>query len=179
MAISTGLTIEDFEKLPDELAHNHELVHGELIDVSGNTPKHNILRDLLGDLLRSSVRQNQLGQIIAEQEYDFDGDAHGPDVSFIGRSKLHLLDMNRRVQPFVPDLAIEVVSKNDRFSDVLKKAKKYRACGTKEVWVISLETREAIRYSGEQTVFLDENAALSSEQIAGFSIRLGDLFDQI
>ncbi len=24
MATSTGLTIEDFEKLPDELAHNHE-----------------------------------------------------------------------------------------------------------------------------------------------------------
>ena len=179
MATITGLKIEDFEKLPDELAHNHELVDGELIDVSGNTPKHNILRDLLGDILRSRVRQKQLGQIIAEQEYDFNGDAHGPDVSFISRSKLHLLDMNRRVQPFVPDLAIEVVSKNDTFYDVLKKAKKYRACGTKEVWVLSLETREAIRYSGGQSVLLDENEELSSEQIPGFSIRLGDLFDRI
>ena len=179
MATITGLTIEDFEKLPHELAHNHELIDGALIDVSGNTPKHNILRDLLGDILRSSARQKQLGQIIAEQEYDFNGDAHGPDVSFISHSKLHLLDMNRRVQPFVPDLAIEVVSKNDTFYDVLKKAKKYRACGTKEVWVLSLETREAIRYSGEQSVLLDENAELSSEQIPGFSIRLGDLFDRI
>ncbi len=179
MATITGLTIEDFEKLPDELAHNHELVDGELIDVSGNVWEHNGLRDLLVEILRPLVRQHQIGRIISEQEYNFDGDAHGPDVSFISRSKLHLLDMNRRVQPFVPDLAIEVVSKNDKFNDVLKKARKYRTCGTKEVWVLSLETREAIRYSGEQSALLDENADFSSDQIPGLAIRLGDLFDQI
>jgi len=47
MATISGLTIEDFEQLPDELAHNHELVDGELIDVSGNTGGHNRLRDAL------------------------------------------------------------------------------------------------------------------------------------
>lgn len=35
MASVTGLTIEDFEKLPDALALNHELVDGELVDVLG------------------------------------------------------------------------------------------------------------------------------------------------
>ena len=51
MAIATGITIEEFERLPDALAHNHELVNGELVDVSGNTPYHNKLRDLLIELL--------------------------------------------------------------------------------------------------------------------------------
>jgi hypothetical protein len=37
MAIISGLTIDDFEKLPDALALNHELVDGELVDVSRNT----------------------------------------------------------------------------------------------------------------------------------------------
>jgi hypothetical protein len=36
MAIATGITIEEFEQLPAALAHNHELVDGELVDVSGN-----------------------------------------------------------------------------------------------------------------------------------------------
>lgn len=179
MATITGLTIEDFEKLPDALAHNHELVDGELIDVFGNVPKHNGLRDLLVELLRPLVRENQLGRIISEQEYDFDGNAHGPDVSFISRSKLHLVDMDRRVQPFVPDLAIEIASQNDKFMSLLKKAKRYRECGTREVWLFSIETREAIRYSGEGSALLDENAEFCSEQIPGFAIRLGDLFDQI
>ena len=47
MAPATGLTIDDFEQLPEALAHNHELVDGELVDVSGNTPQHNELRDSL------------------------------------------------------------------------------------------------------------------------------------
>jgi hypothetical protein len=37
MANLVGLTIEDFERLPHVLARNHELVDGELVDVSGNT----------------------------------------------------------------------------------------------------------------------------------------------
>ncbi len=48
MAATTALlTIDDFERLPAEVAENHELVDGELIDVSGNTPLHNLLRDWL------------------------------------------------------------------------------------------------------------------------------------
>jgi hypothetical protein len=44
MPLASPLTIEDFERLPDALALNHELVDGELVDVSGNTPIHNRLR---------------------------------------------------------------------------------------------------------------------------------------
>ncbi len=57
MAVATGLTIDDFEKLPDILALNHELVDGELVDVSGNTPEHNLLRDLLVSLLRPAAKR--------------------------------------------------------------------------------------------------------------------------
>src|SRR5277367_981526 len=107
MAIETGITIEDFEHLPYALARNHELVDGELVDVSGSTFSHNDLRDLLVELLRAHVRAHKLGRIISEQEFDFNGNAHGPDVSFIGSAKAQLIDRRRRVQLFVPDLAIE------------------------------------------------------------------------
>ena len=52
MATSTLLTIDDFERLPAEMAENHELVDGELVDVSGNNPEHNWLRDYLGHGMR-------------------------------------------------------------------------------------------------------------------------------
>src|SRR6266496_1964631 len=114
MATVTGLTIEEFEQLPDALAHNHELVDGELVDVSGNTGGHNCLRDALVELLRPYVRTHELGRIVAEQEFDFEGNAHGPDVSFFGPSKAEIFDRSRRVQLFVPDLAIEIASQNDK-----------------------------------------------------------------
>src|SRR5438094_573972 len=104
MSVASGITIEEFERLPDALAHNHELVDGELVDVSGNTEYHNSLRDFFVELLRRFARENGLGKILSEQEYDFDGNAYGPDVSFIAATKLHLIDRKRRVQPFVPDL---------------------------------------------------------------------------
>src|ERR1017187_5997881 len=86
------LTIDEYERLPDVLARNHELVDGELVDVSGDKPQHNELRDSLVELLRPFVRENQLGSVISEQEYDFDGNAHGPDVSFYNKSKRPLLN---------------------------------------------------------------------------------------
>src|ERR1035438_8265050 len=115
MASITGLTIEDFESLPAALAKNHELVDGELVDVSGNTFGRNRFRDELADMIRAHVRRDKLGVVVAEQEFEFGENAHGPDVAFIGLSKVGLLDPNRRVQLFVPDLAIEVVSNNDKF----------------------------------------------------------------
>src|SRR5713101_1192359 len=137
MAATTGITIEEFERLPDALAKNHELVNGELVDVSGNTPCHNWFRDLLVTLLGPHVVENSLGRIISEQEFDFGGNAHGPDVAFIGAAKLHLFERKRRVQRFVPDLAIEIVSENDTFKGLMGKAARYRQCGTQEVWILS------------------------------------------
>jgi Uma2 family endonuclease len=178
MAIATGITIEEFEQLPAALARNHELVDGELVDVSGNTADHNSLRDLLIVLLRPYVEERKLGKVISEQEFDFAGNAHGPDVAFIGAEKLSLIDGRRRVQRFVPDLAIEIVSQNDKFSFLMKKATRYRKSGTKEVWVLDPETRTTFVESEDRQVILKDDQMFESNQIPGFSIRLAELFDR-
>src|SRR5579862_3823942 len=176
MAIGTGITIEEFELLPHALAHNHELEDGELVDVSGNTYYHNFLRDLLVRLLGAHVDERILGRIVSEQEFDFNGNAHGPDVSFIKAAKVHLLDRKRRVQLFVPDLAIEIVSENDRFKSLMAKAARYRKNGTQEVWVLSPETRDTFLLSQDRKELLDDDQMFKSKLIPGFSIRLADIF---
>src|SRR5450631_4417816 len=113
MAATTILSIEDFERLPSEMAKNHELVDGELIQVPGNTPCHNILRYRLASLLQRWAEEHQSGTMLDEQEYDFQGNAHAPDVSFFGPEKRQLLDLHKRVQRFVPDLAVEIASESD------------------------------------------------------------------
>lgn len=179
MSAVSPMTIEDFERLPQELAKNHELVDGELVDVSGNTLGHNRLRDYLISLLCEYVRKNGLGEVVSEQEYDFGGNAHGPDVSFYGPDKLRFCQTERRVQRFVPDLAIEIVSENDTFKKLVKKADRYRKCGTKEAWIIDPDSRTAFLYSDALNTILRENGTFQSSLIPGFSIRLGDLFDRL
>jgi Uma2 family endonuclease len=83
------------------------------------------------------------------------------------------------VQRFVPDLAIEIASRNDTFEEMLKKATRYRSCGTAEVWILSIDLRQAFSISTGRNELLDENQEFRSEAIPGFSIRLGDLFDRI
>ncbi len=147
------------------------------MDVSGNTFLHNRLRDLLIAMLLDYVEKNNLGRMISEQDFAFGEDAHRPDVSFIGPGKLPLLENHRRVQPFVPDLAIEIVSPEDTFM-LISKARKYRRAGTREVWILYVDEREALMYTPERDAILTENDFFSSPQIPGFSIRLGDLFDR-
>ena len=179
MAAIPGLTVDDFEKLPDALALNHELDDGELVKVSGNTLGHNLLRDLVIELLRQFIIPRKLGVIVSEQEFQFGDNAYAPDIAFIGSPKVHLLNEALRVQRLVPDLAIEIASENDRFNWLAKKAKRYRDSGASEVWIFSIALREAWVYSGQRQVMLDENEQFSSDLIPGFSIRIGDLFDRI
>jgi Uma2 family endonuclease len=173
---SQQLTIEDFERLPSEQAKNHELIDGELVAVSGNSLNHNSLRDLLIAMLYPIVRERKLGTVVAEQEYDFDGNAHGPDVTFFGQAKQALADLSKRVQRFVPDLAIEIVSQNDTFQSLWRKKDRYRRCGTREVWIISMETEEIFVYAERGNVILKGQDTIQTDLIPGFSISVDHLF---
>lgn len=178
MAVVSGLTIEDFEALPEAVAHNCELVEGELIDVSGNTTGHIRIRDFFLSKLFAYVDERKLGEVLAEQEFDFNGNAHGPDVAFVSSNKCRLLRTNRRVQLLVPDIAIEIASKRDYLEELMLKLQRYRECGTPQVWLFVIPTRQTFYFSDRGNVVLDENANFESDLIPGFSIRIKDLFDR-
>jgi Uma2 family endonuclease len=176
VATITSLTIDDFERLPADAVQQRELVDGELIGVSGNTPLHNIVRDRLLSHLMAWAEAQAAGMVIAEQEYDFLGNAHGPDVSFFGPEKQTLLDLYKRVQRFVPDLAIEVASASDTYDSLLRKKARYRRAGTTEVWLISAENAEIAIYGPDRDRILRAGDTLSSEVLPGFAIAVNDLF---
>jgi Uma2 family endonuclease len=176
VAATTSLTIDDFERLPADAVQQRELVDGELIDVSGNTPRHNKIRDRLLSRLMAWAEAQAAGEVISEQEYDFLGNAHGPDVSFFGPEKQVLLDLDKRVQRFVPDLAIEVASASDTYDSLLRKKARYRRAGTTEVWLISAENAEIAIYGPDRDRILRAGDTLSSEVLPGFAIAVNDLF---
>ncbi|MBZ5626455.1 MAG: Uma2 family endonuclease [Acidobacteriia bacterium] len=176
MAATTSLTIDDFERLPSEQVENCELVDGELVPMSSCTLKHNSIRDRFIMRVGPYVFERHLGTIVAEQEYDFGGNVHGPDISFFGSAKLPLADPDKRVQRFVPDLAIEIVSANDTVTALWRKKERYRACGTSEVWIVLPESREVSIYAEGGDRILRGTAELSTDLIAGFKISVDELF---
>ena len=92
---------------------------------------------------------------------------------------MKILNGRLRVQRFVPDLAIEIVSENDTFTKLLKKVDRYRKCGTREAWIFDVDSRRAFLFSEQRDAVLREDQQFESSLIPGFSIRMGDLFDQL
>jgi Uma2 family endonuclease len=76
--------------------------------------------------------------------------------------------------PLAPDLAVEVLSPNDRPEDVLEKVGERLGVGTRLVWVIDPETRTAVVYRSLTDVrVIGEADALDGEDVVpGFSCPL-------
>ena len=175
MATRTLLTVEQFEQLPEEEHYRYELDHGELIEVSCATYEHNEIRGVLEHALRAFLEAHRVGRVIAEQEFDFLGNAHGPDVSVMGPAKGALLELDRRVQRFVPDLAIEVASESDTYEGLLAKKERYLKSGTAEVWLFSLRTRELAIFGARRNLTLRGADAITTDLLPGFSITVDEL----
>ncbi len=94
-----------------------------------------------------------------------------------GPAKQGLLDLSKRVQRFIPDLAIEIASPNDTWTSLVRRKARYRACGTEEVWILSPEDREVLIYSTRGDRILRGDAELSSELLPGFHVPVSRLFE--
>jgi Uma2 family endonuclease len=100
-----------------------------------------------------------------------------PDVSFIHRMRMQS-DYLRGHIPVPPDLAVEVVSPNDLFFDVRRKAGEYVRAGVRLVWVVNPEEREVQVFRGNGTYQLVQNGdSLDGEDVvSGFRCSLTEIF---
>jgi Uma2 family endonuclease len=78
----------------------------------------------------------------------------------------------------IPDLAVEIVSKNDSYSDVQDKVETYQADGVRLIWVIDPIRRKVDVYEGSQRATLSESDSLTGGGvIPGFAMLVSRLFD--
>ena len=69
-----------------------------------------------------------------------------PDVAFIRAERLAGIEIEQVPLPLVPDIAIEIVSKNDRADDLNLKVSQYLQAGVQAVWLFYPRTQLAYRY---------------------------------
>ena len=95
-----------------------------------------------------------------------------PDVLFFsaGRFNQYIADYpDWKARPFilVPDLAVEVVSPNDTYSEVTKKAKQYLKDGVQLVWIVDPQQSQVIVYQQGQKVL---HKLESEDMISGYNV---------
>lgn len=147
MATKTLLTVREYAALEEPAGVRFELSNGELIVTPSPTYVHNVIRDRMNALLRAFVEPRKLGGVVSEMDFKLAGEtARRPDIAFISAGRLAGVDLEQVPLPVAPDLAIEIVSKNDRADDLMLKVAQYLQAGAEAVWLIYPSARVAYRY---------------------------------
>jgi Uma2 family endonuclease len=106
-----------------------------------------------------------------------------PDVAFVSAQKWPLDQPLPETGDWevIPDLAVEVVSPNDVFQDVLKKMAEYFRLGVRQVWIIIPSHRQIYCYDSPTTSprVLNVGEELDGGTLLpGLRLPVGSLFQQ-
>jgi Uma2 family endonuclease len=158
-----------------------ELVGGSLVMMSPAGFEHGRLEIRLASRLSEFIERRGLGVVTgADTGYVLARNpdtVRVPDVGFVQKSRLPAGQITTFF-PGPPDLAVEVLSPDDRASEVLAKVEEYLAAGCQMVWLVDPATRTVATYDAEGRVVRSSgDAALAGEPLLpGFQLSLADLF---
>jgi Uma2 family endonuclease len=105
-----------------------------------------------------------------------------PDVSFVTWERLLATDAhNKKIAPFGPDLAVEILSESNTRAEIDQKRSELFGAGTRLVWVIDPKTRTAEVFSdptqpNQATTVRETDALDGGSVLPGFTLPLAELF---
>ena len=169
-------TADELLHLPDKHA---ELVRGVLIVREPPGLPHGRIAVELAVALTTHARTNGLGRVYVESGFQLASNpdtVRGPDLAFISHSRIP--DPEPRGFPnFAPDLAVEILSPDDRPGEVLSKVGDYLSAGTMLVWVVDPDRRLArvYRADGSEQIVTDRESLQGEDVVPGFACPLATI----
>lgn len=158
-----------------------ELVRGEIIEMTNPGGRHGSICFKIAFLLgvwnqntsKYVITTNDSG-ILTHQEPD---SVRGPDVLVIKRDRLPGGKIPVKHFTVAPDVAIEVRSPSDRWSELVAKVGEFLLAGVGEVWVIDPDHQRVHLFQDQdEPTILNVDDTLSSSRLLGFSYTVGELF---
>ena len=136
------VTAEELLNMPDD-GTRRELVRGELREMTPAGDEHGYLASEIASELRNHVKANGLGRTYtAETGFKISSDpdtVRAPDAAFVNRERVEAAGRVKGYRSGAPDLVVEVVSPNDKHSEVLDKALAWLEAGCRMVLVADPE----------------------------------------
>lgn len=182
MAIERKLmTADELFRLPDD-GMRHELVNGELLTMPPTGFEHGDIGSQIDTSLRSHVEAQALGRVvIGETGFRLTTDpdtVRAPDVAFVRAERLSELGRVRGYFPGAPDLAVEVVSPTDLYTEVDEKVAEWLEYGARLIFVVNPRRRTVAVHRPRQPVrVLNEDGELDGEDVVpGWSLPIRKLF---
>ena len=180
-SVSQLMTADELERLPDD-GMRHELVRGELRTMPPAGFDHGVRIVKLTVPLARHVEHQGLG-LVAGAETGFvlarnPDTVRAPDIAFVRQERIPAGGNPRGFWDGAPDLAVEVVSPSDTFSEVEEKVDDWLAAGTRMVWVVNPRRRTVTVYRSRTAIaILTPNDVLDGQDVVpGFACHVADMF---
>ena len=174
------VTAEDLLQLPSD-GYRYELFRGELRQMPPAGEEHGNFAMKLGWRLAQFVEENALGRVYAAETgfklTENPDTVRAPDAAFVSQQSLEQQAPVKGYRKGTPDLAVEVVSPNDRPAEVAEKVYEWLFYGSKEVWVLEADQHTLTVYRpDEMFLVLKEEDTLTSPLFPGWELPLSDIF---
>jgi Uma2 family endonuclease len=183
MATGNKLTTADeLLRLPDD-GMRHELIAGELRTMAPAGSEHGWIAMNLGIPLGQYVRAHGLGRVYAAEtgfllttEPDT---VRAPDVAFVRQERVLAAGRVSGYWLGAPDLAAEVISPNDTYTEVEDKVAVWLEHGARLVLVVDPRRRTvAVHCPGRPRRLLTENDVVDGgDAVPGWTLPVRDLFE--
>ena len=178
-APSDVLTPDDVLDLPDE--DRYELVDGRLVELTMSTQSQYVGTQLAA-MLWVHCRPHGLAHVFTENGYTCfpgkPGRMRRPDVSCVRTDRLRFDQIGDGFLSIRPDVAVEVISPNDRVYELEDKLDDYRDAGIPLVWLLYPPSRRVrvLRPEGPPTELGPDDELTGEDVLPGFRRRVADLF---
>ena len=174
------VTADEFARLPDD-DYRYELVAGRVIKMRPVGGLHGVLVVRLAGRLEGWVRQHDLGLVMTETGFRLASDpdtVRAPDLAFVARARVPATGVPRGFWIGPPDLAVEVLSPDDRTADIRNQVNDYLTHGVRLVWVVDPDAQTVTSYRRwEAPVTTGVDGTLDGgEVVPGLEIALQPLF---
>lgn len=176
------LTAEEFAKLPGE-GRPAELVRGRVVTMNVPGQLHGYLCSTVVALLRTYVDARGLGRVMSNDSVVITArnpdTVRGADVSYYSYERLPRGPFSNRYVPVVPELVVEVLSPDDRWSKVHEKIAEYLNAGVLIVCVVDPEEQVVhLYYPNQAQRMLTKNDQLEfPELFADFRVPVTKLLE--
>lgn len=172
-----NVTIDQFLRWPEEKPYR-ELIRGSVRQKTMPDAWHSSLQTDISTALNIWSREPRTGRTLTEQRCVLAGDVVLPDVAWWPLATLPTLpDGAISVSPV---LAVEILSRDDRYGDVQDKVVLYLSAGVTVVWIVDPRSRNVTVYRpASEPIVLAPPLVLTDDALPGFSLSLEALFASI
>jgi Uma2 family endonuclease len=182
MSTTSLFTAAELLALPTGMGKRYELVLGELRVMSPAGWRHGSVVSNLHGRLHTFINHHQLGMMFgAETGFRLARNpdtVRAPDIAFIAGKNLPEKLPTEAFWPGAPDLAVEVLSPDDRTGEVDEKIDAWLNAGCSAVWIVDPKLETVTVYQAQRvvTAFTTGQTLDGGDVVPGFTCSVDDIF---